>query len=240
MTFQKFAGVTLTAAFIALGAANPAAAATPVTPGSWVYDFGALVTGKNAPSIADMTSFARLSVYTENYKDFIYTLKVGSNLNEIFGGSSVYIKELSVNTSSSTDPRRVSLVDGGVDRVTLDSDNQTIGGVKYDFTNTLGNSKDKLTQGENLQWTTSYSRSLTKEPATVFGVSPFVLGVNGITYSSTTRMEDDYSRPIARTNGSGEYLGRIVSSVPEPESYAMLISGLALLGFIARRRQRSN
>jgi hypothetical protein len=30
-----------------------------------------------------------------------------------------------------------------------------------------------------------------------------------------------------------------VNAVPEPESYAMLLAGLGLLGFTARRRQRN-
>ncbi|MDP1573390.1 MAG: FxDxF family PEP-CTERM protein [Coxiellaceae bacterium] len=31
----------------------------------------------------------------------------------------------------------------------------------------------------------------------------------------------------------------LVSAVPEPETYAMLLAGLGLLGFMARRRKES-
>ena len=31
--------------------------------------------------------------------------------------------------------------------------------------------------------------------------------------------------------------GRVVTSVPEPETYAMLVAGLGLMGFVARRRK---
>jgi len=30
-----------------------------------------------------------------------------------------------------------------------------------------------------------------------------------------------------------------VAAVPEPETYAMLLTGLGLIGFIARRRQKA-
>jgi len=230
MTFQKFAGVTLTAAFMAFGAANPATAAT------WEYDFGTLVVGKNAPSIADTVTFANLSVSTTDYKDFIYTLTV-RDLTSVFGSKDAYVNSLSVDTFTKVDPKQVSNVIGDVSKVALSTDNQKIGAVRYDFTNTIGTSHNELTSKEQVTWTTTYKNALS--PNNIFGSSPFVLGVNGIAYE-TIKKDDGHYETITRTNGSGEYLGRIVSSVPEPESYAMLISGLALLGFIARRRQRSN
>ncbi len=40
------------------------------------------------------------------------------------------------------------------------------------------------------------------------------------------------------TGGSASYGGSIVATpVPEPETYAMMLAGLAALGFLARRRQ---
>jgi hypothetical protein len=38
------------------------------------------------------------------------------------------------------------------------------------------------------------------------------------------------------TNGISEGLVTITSAVPEPESYAMFLAGLGLMGTIARRR----
>ena len=39
-------------------------------------------------------------------------------------------------------------------------------------------------------------------------------------------------------NAGGAYAVSLVSGVPEPETYAMMLGGLGLLGFMARRRQK--
>jgi hypothetical protein len=36
----------------------------------------------------------------------------------------------------------------------------------------------------------------------------------------------------------GEIRGFLIAAVPEPETYAMMLAGLGLLGFIARRRKQ--
>jgi len=41
-------------------------------------------------------------------------------------------------------------------------------------------------------------------------------------------------------HGANSYSGSIVTAVPEPETYAMLLVGLGLLGFAARRRSMNN
>jgi len=41
-------------------------------------------------------------------------------------------------------------------------------------------------------------------------------------------------------DGMGSYgIGMAVAAIPEPETYAMLLAGLGLMGFVARRRQRN-
>ena len=43
---------------------------------------------------------------------------------------------------------------------------------------------------------------------------------------------------VANGTSGGIYTGAIsVTAVPEPETYAMMLAGLAALGFLARRRQ---
>ena len=39
--------------------------------------------------------------------------------------------------------------------------------------------------------------------------------------------------------GGSVYLPQAVAAVPEPETYAMLLAGIGLLGFITRRRKES-
>ena len=54
-----------------------------------------------------------------------------------------------------------------------------------------------------------------------------------------------FDADTVRINGSGLFFGTAshilvdVTLVPEPETYAMLLAGLGLLGFIARRRRTS-
>jgi hypothetical protein len=231
MTLKQIAGATLTAAYIALGATNPAAAAPALGTTTWNYAFGDLITGNHAPSPAD--TFATLSVSTNDNKNFTYDLYISKDLTTLFG-SSAYAGALSVNTLSSTDPRSSTITDiSGVSKITLSTDNQKIGTVTYDFTNNIGKPGNELTGGEHVTWTTRYEHALPGNA--IFGSSPFALDVNGIQYTRYTG-DDGKVHTMTATNGSGEYLGKIVSSVPEPESYAMLLAGLGVLGLISRRK----
>jgi len=44
---------------------------------------------------------------------------------------------------------------------------------------------------------------------------------------------------ITTTPGGGTVVSPVVSPIPEPETYAMLLAGLGVIGFVARRRQRN-
>ncbi|MBI1989245.1 MAG: PEP-CTERM sorting domain-containing protein, partial [Betaproteobacteria bacterium] len=39
-------------------------------------------------------------------------------------------------------------------------------------------------------------------------------------------------------NPTGESGGIILAAIPEPETYAMMLAGLGLMGFVARRRRQ--
>lgn len=75
--------------------------------------------------------------------------------------------------------------------------------------------------------------------------SGFVSGLNTIDFyvegngqtdgfGLTTTILDSAGRPIA-----GGLTAQLVSGVPEPETYVLLLAGLGMLGFVARRRNRN-
>lgn len=91
--------------------------------------------------------------------------------------------------------------------------------------------------------------SLTSLLFTSLGDDATVLG--GLAYQSTIAESflaaGSYSfNVLVATSGttSGEYFGNFtvaspsVAAVPEPETYAMFLAGLGLLGFVSRRRQK--
>jgi hypothetical protein len=267
MKLQKLSSLTLAIALLTLGAANQALASedssskvtTPpvVLPaGDWTYSFSSLVAGTNAPgSIAD---FATLSVKTTDYKTFTYDLKLNDLNTRSTALSSAYVSALSVNTISSADPKASAVISGGVTTVTLNTDDAKIGTVTYDFKDTLGNTANPLNGKEEVKWTTTYETSIFAAGKDVFSTTPFVLNVQGIGYDTTktttvtTKVkvpgkEDKYTTVsydvvTHHIDGSGQYAGSSftpssVTAVPEPETYAMLLAGLGLMGAIARRRR---
>ena len=76
-------------------------------------------------------------------------------------------------------------------------------------------------------------------------------GVNGLNFSSTNGSQS-YAQYAGFTAGVGESISTLmfastqdafeaanfsISPVPEPETYALMLGGLGLLGFVARRRK---
>lgn len=83
-------------------------------------------------------------------------------------------------------------------------------GGAFDFRYVFGGGADKLVEGESVSW----------DVAGMFGTpgnGQLALHVQGI--------------------GPNDNSAWYVSSVPEPETYAMLLAGLGLVGFMARRRK---
>ena len=184
------------------------------------YDFGSLFSG-SGPSSA---TFAHLSVATTDYRTFTFDLKIGSDLNSLFGSTGTFVSSLRVNTASNADPGSLGILSGtwGVAQVRLDTTTSHTGGVAWDFIDSFcgsghacnpNSAASRLTQGEEVEWTTTFT-SVQNPP---FGTPPFLLKVQGF-------------------GNSGEYIGA-ANPIPEPEIYAMMAAGLGLMGFVARRRK---
>ncbi len=64
-----------------------------------------------------------------------------------------------------------------------------------------------------------------------------VTGKASLGFVSDGGLTGNYYLLISGTTTGGTYNGNIsLSPVPEPESYAMMLAGLGLMGFVARRR----
>lgn len=74
-------------------------------------------------------------------------------------------------------------------------------------------------------------------------VDPLSFTVHNATISefnhlSTGGTDAYFAADALNLSGKTGAIGATVAAVPEPETYAMLLSGLGLIGFIARRRQQ--
>jgi hypothetical protein len=83
---------------------------------------------------------------------------------------------------------------------------------RFDLT---GSQQDRLTANETVSWDATFS-----QPVTLTSDS-FALHVQGLT---------------TEQGGSGWYTA---TPVPEPETYAMMLAGLGMLGFTARRKTKN-
>ena len=76
-------------------------------------------------------------------------------------------------------------------------------------------------------------------PATASSVSGPNMGYGAMSFLSMLRDGLAYVNVHTDVNRAGAVRGQLieVSAVPEPATYAMLLAGIAALGFVARRRQ---
>ena len=86
-------------------------------------------------------------------------------------------------------------------------------GGDWDFLFSFGQANaDRLLGGESVSWTASFAA-----PVTLTGMALHVEGL---------------------TSAQGDSAWYVPSPVPEPETYAMLLAGLGMVGLMARRRNR--
>ncbi|HYN53875.1 MAG TPA: FxDxF family PEP-CTERM protein [Methylotenera sp.] len=165
------------------------------------------------------------------FADTINTLAVGS-----LPASLTYSNTFASSVSGTTfwDDYIFTIPDGSVNSVTSSINLDSILG--------LSNLRARLYTGSTHQTAAVASNELMSAWGTTVNYSPTVSAttvvLNPLTLSAGT-----YTLQIRGTvsgSAGGSYAGllNIAPPVPEPETYAMLLCGMGLLGFIARRRNK--
>lgn len=191
------------------------------------YSFGSFLTGSGPTAPA---TFATLSIdASADNKTFVFDLKVNSNLESIFG-SGAFISALQVNTYSNQDPSTTTIAAGswGVGAVGFSGTGTSQGGVSWDFKDSFCGASggcnmnapgSRLTQGEEVKWTSVFANA--QNP--LLGTPGMLLKVQGYTWNGQ--------------GASAEYTP-VVTSVPEAETYTMMLAGVGLMAAIVRRRKQ--
>ncbi|HWA37950.1 MAG TPA: PEP-CTERM sorting domain-containing protein [Burkholderiales bacterium] len=225
-TFRRF----FTVLILLAAAHGPAQAAT------WNYAFGTWLAngyGHTGPSLQPEQTFASLSVSTTDWLKFDFTLRAfdapdGATLASVFGAGA-FIAKAVFNSASGADPVSISNIEtnGYVGNVYMVTAAPTLGGVGFDFGDCFGSSgpcsnagpsSGRLESGEWVSWSLTFASR--QDP--FLGTPPVALNVQA---GSKDGLTNAWYTPT--------------SPIPEPETYAMLLAGLGLMGFVARRRRNT-
>lgn len=212
--FSRMAVVALT---IWLGfAAGTAKAAV------YEFDFGKLLAasyGYSAPDSFASDPFAHLTATDNGTGTWAFTLSLDNTLFSSFG-SSAYIKAINFDFNPDPSVRPVStfvssnVVGDGVTAAWSFGGNGTSGLGDIDFGTGFGaNSADRLSGNDYVTW-----------------------NISGL---GSSILENMYVKVMGIDGGYRANYVPITAAVPEPETYAMMLAGLGLLGFSARRRNKN-
>jgi len=184
-----------------------------------VYNFGSLLTassGYTAPNSFASDPFAQLQTTDNGNGVWTFLLSINNNLFSSFG-SGAFLGSMSFDFTPDPATRPVSTFlgsnVGGVTSVTSTSGTGLSGLTDIDFGTKFGQgARNRLSQNDWVSW----------------NVSSLPLG------SSLTNM---YAHVQGIDGGYSAKYTPIVTAVPEPGTYAMLLAGLILIGYSARRRK---
>lgn len=215
--FKSFMSKILHSLLVACFLASSSAAHAAVTT---IYDFGSLLTasdGYTAPNDFASTPFAQLGATDEGGGVWTFMLTINNNLFSSFGNNA-FIGSMSFDFTPDPGASKppTTFIGSNVDGVTsVTSTNGTglSGLTDIDFGTKFGqNAGNRLSQNDWVNWS-----------------------VSGLGSSSLTNM---YVHVQGVDGGySAKYTP--LTAVPEPETYAMMLAGLGLIGFTARRRKRN-
>ena len=180
------------------------------------YNFGNLLTGYGgAPAVAN---FATLAMTANGGGIWTFKLTIDNNLFSTFGNNA-FIGTMSFDFNPDPVNRNLKTTFlgsniGGVRSVGLTSANGNSGLSDIDFGTKFGQgSGNRLSQNDYVSWSIS--------------------GLSSSIYTNS------YVHVQGGPNGGSAKYTPIMSAIPEPETYAMMLAGLGLLGFTARRRKNS-
>lgn len=173
------------------------------------FEFGELLSGSYEPS----DIFATLSINQLSGTTFNYSLST-NDLNSLFTAGA-FVGSMTNDVLGYSALPTVSNISGGGVAV-VEAENGGGPGGNWEFRYDFGDgSGDRLFGNETVSWTATFSDSVT------YTGDGFALHVQGLT---------------SLQGGSAWYTP--TTPIPEPETYAMMLAGLGLLGFVARRRMK--
>ena len=189
---------------------------------TYSYDFRTEFSGGTAPDGTAPWAFL-------TFQDVSPGL-VSMNLSLLGLTAPEHVKDFYFNYGG-TAPLTFTKTGGQAASISMASDGfKADGGGKYDviFSFPTAASGDRFGAGES----TSYNIAGSGVTAAKFNFQSSPSGGNGTWYSAM------HVQNTGGNNKDSGFIGATVAPIPEPESYAMMLAGLVVVGFIARRRIR--
>lgn len=200
--------------------------ATSASATVYQYNFGEKISG-TGPSEA---YFANLSF---DDTSSMFTLSLSTQFATIFNTANAFVGSMAVAYEGEGAYPVVTgvVAGGGVSTVTTSSGGGP--GGDFDFRYVFGGGLDKLMSGESVSWYSGESiETITSKKGAIKTITIAGFNINNF--------EEGALHVQGLSNSkSGWYEMEEISPVPEVETYSMMLMGLGLMGFVARRRRNN-